>query len=287
MAASATPVPESDSRPTYNSIAGLFGDWIRQGTEGFVAAQKVFLDLAAQQNALALSIVRERMGFTLPPARKLADFTGESVKTLLDVQRQVLDLSLRQNTIIQAGLKARLAKTPFDGLAEVLHKGFENFIVVQKQLLDAVQLQSDGALDDFGDGKPFDNGRFAELARDAVSKFLDGHKQFLAAVQDQFSGRKEVDQEGTGQPVELLDIAKQSVDAMVETQQHLLDMISEQVKANVTFARDIFSFDANPAKFSEVVKKSVESFVAAQKALVDLAAKQPGKPREDGQAAAA
>jgi len=84
-------------------------------------------------------------------------------------------------------------------------------------------------------------------------------------------------------------MAKRSVDALVETQKHLLDLASNQVKANVTFARDVFSFDVQPTTFSDVVKKSVDSFVAAQKALVDLAAKprtaSPGD--EAGHAAAA
>ncbi len=285
MAASEAPAPET-SRKAYDSTIGLFGDWIRQGTEGFVAAQKVFLDLAAQQNALALSMVRDRVGLSAPPAKKVADFAGQSVKTLMDVQQTVLDLALRQNSIIQAGLKPRLDKTPFGGLAELLHKGLENFVVAQKQILEAVQTQADGALDDFGDGQPFDSGKPAELARDAVNKFLEGQRQFLKAVQEQIAGKTEACGEGASETVGLLDAARQSVDAIVETQQRLLDMVSGQVKANVTFAREVFSFDAQPATFSDAVKKSVDSFVAAQKALVELAAR-PAQTQEAKSHAAA
>src|SRR5690242_3330472 len=51
---------------SYSSIPNLIGEWIRQGTEGFIATQKILLDLAAQQNALALTILRERLGMSLP-----------------------------------------------------------------------------------------------------------------------------------------------------------------------------------------------------------------------------
>lgn len=288
MAANAMPAPDAEPKTAYNSIAGLLGDWIRQGTEGFVAAQKVFLDLAAQQNALALSIVRDRVGFTPPSARKLADLGGKTAHTLLDMQRQFLDLVMRENSIFQAGMKTRLAKTPLSGVAHVLHQSLEQCVGAEKQLLDFVQTQSDGAMDDFGEGKPFDTGRLKEVAREAVNRILDSQKQFLSLLQDQIAKTKEAAEEPAAETIDLVDMAKQSVDALVETQQKLLDMVTEQVKTNVSFAREIVAVDAHPATFSEVVKKSVDSFVAAQKALVDLAAKprQPGDG-DQGHAAAA
>ncbi len=286
MTESATPAPEAQSKTAYNSVAGLLGDWIRQGTEGFVAAQKVFLDVAAQQNALALSIVRDRVGFSPPPAKKVADFTGQHVRTMLDMQRQALDLVLKQNSILQAGLVTRLAKTPLGGVTEVLHKSLEHFIATQKQLLDAVQTQTEGALQDFADGRPFNSGRLPELGREAVNRFLEGQKQILSVVQERIAESKDEPTESAVEALAVVEMAKQSVDALVETQQKLLDIISEQVKVTETFAREVFTSDVNRATFSDVVKKSMESFTAAQKALVDLAAK-PREKDDAGKAAAA
>jgi hypothetical protein len=39
-------------------------NWVRQGMETFVASQKILLDLAAQQNSLAIGFVRERLAFS-------------------------------------------------------------------------------------------------------------------------------------------------------------------------------------------------------------------------------
>jgi hypothetical protein len=46
------------------SLASTLANWARQGMESFVATQKILLDLAAQQNSLALGFVRERINFS-------------------------------------------------------------------------------------------------------------------------------------------------------------------------------------------------------------------------------
>jgi hypothetical protein len=290
MAANAKPAAESAPQSAYNSIAGLLGDWIRQGTEGFVATQKILLDLAAQQNALALTILRERIGFSTPASKKLADFAGQGIKTLMEVQRQMLDVAARQNSILSEGLKPGLADTPINCLAEVVHQGLDNFITAQKQLLNIIQTHAEGAVNDFGEGKRFETGRLAELAREGTRNFLESQKKFLDIVEEQLTTKKEPAAEkaenGKGS-VDIFDMAKKSVDSLIEAQQRLLDLASDQVKANAEFARDVFSTEVRPTTISEVMKKSVDSFVAAQKALLDLASKprkaetpgdEPGQP---------
>lgn len=286
MAAKVKHAPEAEPQSAYNSIAGLVGDWIRQGTEGFVATQKILLDLTAQQNALAITIIRERVGFSPPTPKKVADFAGHGVKTLLDVQRRMLDLVVKQNSILHAGLKPLLAKTPINFVAEVAHQGLDNLVSTQKEFLDIVQSQTDGAVDDFGEGKYLETGRLAELAREGMSTFLEGQKKFLDILQEQIATKARTSGKSHIKELGMLEMAKQSVDAIIETQQGLLDLASEQVKANVSFAREMFSLDVRPTAFSDVVKKSVDSFVAAQKALADLAAK-PRTPEDESRHSAA
>jgi len=283
MAPSATDAPGPERHSACSTVTGLLGDWIRQGTEGFVAAQKILLDLTAQQNALALSIIRERVGISPPSAKKLAGFAGDGVKTMLDVQRNVLNLIGRQNSLLQAGLKTRLPNGPLSPAAEVLHQSLDAFIDAQNKLLNMIQSQTEGAVSDFEQDKGFETGRFAEMAREGMRIFLEGQKHFLDIVQEQIATKTAASPENAPEALELLEMAKRSVDAVVETQKNLLDLASNQVKANVTFAREVFSFDAQPTTFSDVVKKSVDSFVAAQKALVDLAAK-PRTSAPDGEA---
>jgi hypothetical protein len=216
------------------------------------------------------------LGFSVPSTRKLADFAGEGIQTLMEAQRQMLDVAARQNAILSEGLQPGLASTPVSGLAEVVHQGLDNFIMAQKEFLNIIQTQADGAVNDFGEGKRFETGRLAELAREGTRNFLESQKKFLDIVEEQLTTKKKpAAGNGKGRRVDLFEMGKKSVDALIEAQQRLLDLASEQVKANVEFARDIFSSDVRPTSISEVVKKSVDSFVAAQKALLELASKPP------------
>lgn len=284
MAAASATVSQS----TYKSIAGMLGDWIRQGTEGFVATEKILLDLAAQQNALALTILRERVSIPMFSTKKLADFAGQGIKNLMEIQRQVLDMVARQNSILAAGLKPVIPGAPMQSLANVIHGGLDNLISAQKRLLDIIQLQAEGAVTDFGEGRSFNAGRLADVAREASLSFLESQKKFLEIVEKQIAKKDPAAEAEPGQQMDVFEMAKQSTDSFIETLQKLLDLASAQVQTNVKLAQEMFADGAPFTSMSEVVKKSADSFVAAQKALLDLASKprKPG-PDETKQAAAA
>jgi hypothetical protein len=280
MATMSNSTPQS----TYNSITGMFGDWIRQGTEGFVATQKILLDLAAQQNALAITLVRERIGLAWPPSKKMADFSAHAIKSLMEAQRQMLELIARQNAIVSDGLKPALAGTPVDGLSKVIHQGFDNFLSAQKQFLNIVQSHTEAALTDLGDGKRLQTARLADAARECTRNFLDSQKKFLEIVEQELATKKETpakEAKPAAREVDLLEMAKKSVDSLVKAQQALLDLASEQVKNNVEFAQDLFRSGTPPTSISDVMKKSVDSFVAAQKALLEVTSK-PSEPAGPG-----
>src|SRR3954464_3666438 len=110
------PVAEKECDSSYSSIPNLVGEWIRQGTEGFIATQKILLDLAAQQNALALTILRERMGMSLPNVTgAIVDLFGKSIHNFMEAQRVLLDIASRENHIIVDGLRPGYAGTAVEG----------------------------------------------------------------------------------------------------------------------------------------------------------------------------
>jgi hypothetical protein len=277
------------SQFNYRSIAGMFGDWIRQGTEGFVATEKILLDLAAQQNALALTILRERVGLPSFSAKKLADFAGQGIRNLMEAQRQVLNMVARQNGILAEGLKPILPGAPVRSLANVIHGGLDDLITAQTRLLDIVQLQAEGATVDFGEGRSFNAGRLADLAREAALNYLESQKRFLDIVEKEIVKKDPAEAEASGESMDFFEMAKKSTDSYIETLQKLLDLASSQVQANVKFAQEIFADGAPMTSMTDVVKKSADSFVAAQKALLELASKprKPQGPDETKQAATA
>jgi hypothetical protein len=288
MGANAKPAPESAPQSTYSSITGLIGEWVRQGTEGFIATQKILLDLAAQQNALALTMLRERLGWSAPNAKSLSDLAAigiKNFKSFMEAEQVILDVVARQNSILAEGLKPHVAGTAVEGLAEVVRQGLDNFINAQKQFLDILEAQADGATADFEEGKRFDTGRLAEAAREGTRNFLHSQKKFLDIVEEELLAGKEPSKasDNGGKSVDVFEMAKKSVNGFIEAQQRLLDLASEQIEMDVKFTREMFNVERGPVTtLSDTVRKSIDSFVAAQKALAELAS----KPRKMAEPAA-
>jgi hypothetical protein len=260
------------------SVTGMIGDWIRQGAEGFIATQKILLDLAAQQNALALTIARERLSLISPtPSKTLIDLSSKTVHNVVEAQQTVLDIVAKENDIIFEGLKPGVENTCITALAEVVHQGLANCIAAQKEFLSLVEEETEGAVRDLGDARKFDTGRLSRVTREGVRTFVKTQKKFLDIVETELVDETvETPDTPAAKPLDFFDIAKDSVDAYVETQKRLLDIASDQINVNVKFVRELFSMDIQrrpPTSLPDVLKKSADSFVAAQKALVDLASK--------------
>jgi hypothetical protein len=261
------------------AFAEMIGDWVRQATEGFIATEKILLDLAAQQNALALTMVRERLGLFSPtPSKAAMDLSGRGIHNFFEAQRLLLEMLARQNMIVADGLKPGLAGTPAEALADIVHRGFDNFVTAEKKFMDIFEAEAEGAVKDFGDKKSFDTARLTNLAREGMHTFIVSQKNFLEIVEKKLANRDEdtLIPADDKKQVDLFDMAKQSVDSFVEAQKHLLDLVSDQIDVNVKIAREVLSpGDERRAATTlpDIVKKSVDSFVAAQKALVELASK--------------
>jgi hypothetical protein len=263
-----------------SSVVDLVGDWIRQGTEGFIATQKILLDLAAQQNALALTIVRERLGLFSPTLSKNAtNLVGKGAHNLFGAQQALLDLLARQNQIVSDGLKPGIAGTPAESIADLIHRGLNNFINTQKEFWKILEEETDGTIKDFGDRKGFKLERIPELARDEMRNLLDSQKKFLTIVEEElFARRKRAaeDYPEKGKGVDVFEMTKESIDAFVHAQQQLLDLAASQVDVNVKLVREVLNPERDKRKTTalpDLMKKSVDSFVAAQKALVEVASK--------------
>ncbi len=261
-----------------SSVVELIGDWIRQGTEGFIATQKILLDLAAQQNALALTIVRERLGLFSPTLSKNAtNLVGKGAHNLFGAQQALLDLLARQNQIVSEGLKPAIAGTPAESIADLIHRGLDNFVTTQKEFWRILEDETDGTIKDFGDRKSFKLERIPELAREEMRNLLESQKKFLTIVEEELFARKK---RAAAQPekggVDLFDMTKESIDSFVHAQQQLLDLAASQVDVNVKLVKEVLSPERDKRKTTalpDLMKKSVDSFVAAQKALVEVASK--------------
>src|ERR1039458_4645129 len=134
----------SKSIPTSNAALSLLAAWARQGAESFAATQKILLDLAAQQNSLALGFVRERVGAL--PVGGLVAFAGLGAANFVATQKILLDLAVQENALAFQGVKDGLGLTgPGAALAGAVQGGVEAFVAMQKKFLDLAAEQGQAA----------------------------------------------------------------------------------------------------------------------------------------------
>src|SRR3974377_1023760 len=90
------PAREKKAQPETSPSSFLPG-WARQGIQSFVAAQKIIMDLAGQENALLIGLVREQVS---KPGGQLgasvATITENGVNNLTTVGKLLLDLAAEE-----------------------------------------------------------------------------------------------------------------------------------------------------------------------------------------------
>src|SRR5579884_560321 len=122
---------EAQARQT--SPAGLFSEWVQQGTEAFFATQRIFLDLVMRQNAMVMNAVRERLAAPRGTiAGTLTEYAADTFENFVLAQKTLLTLAKRENDIVLNGFKERLAPVPAAAaMADLMRRSVDMFIELQ------------------------------------------------------------------------------------------------------------------------------------------------------------
>jgi len=264
----------------------LLADWTRQGTESFVATQKILMDLAAQQNSLALGFIRERTA-DLPfgPVSGLVEFAGQGVANFIAAQKILLELAAQENAIAHQAAKDGLGLTPpISAVADVIHGGVDAFVAMQRKFLDLAAEQTQDVVKSVKDAAPLEAvAGAAARAQEALKTFVETQKRFLDLVAEQVApkngahaenGKNAKNGKKASHPAsqkKLAELAKDGIDAFVEAEKQLVDLAASQLSSTIKAARPK---SAEPStSLAEVARRGVLNFVDAQKALLDVAAK--------------
>src|SRR5215467_1371381 len=114
----------------------LLADMVRQGVDNYVTTQKTLLDIAAQQNAIWIGVVRDSFGQSANPA--MADLAGKGTQAFLQSQKTMLDLALQQNQLALNLMKNAWGATGRPSLgerADMRAQGAQTFVKAKKRLL--------------------------------------------------------------------------------------------------------------------------------------------------------
>lgn len=268
---------------------GRLASWVRQGVESFAAAQRILLDLTAQQNALAIGMLRERVKLPqIRPMASLIDVANRAITGLAGAGDILLDLAAGETTVAVDGVKEALRLGTAGGaVADVVRHRALTLIEMQRRLLDGVAAQMQEVAASYEEGKGLTGGAsLSELARRAMEGFVETEKKFLDLVSEEVNAATAPG--GARKPSRdrskvLTQLAREGVEKYIDAQKELLELAIRQISANGKTSRERAEA-ARAAReelrtsFAELTRKSVKNFVNAEMSLLEMAVKPPKRP---------
>jgi hypothetical protein len=278
--------------PQATSPGGMLTGWARQGVESFVAAQKILLDLAAQENALLIGMVREQFGKTgFRPGVSVVGIAEKGVKNLTSAGKILLDLAASETALAVDGVKEGLRLPVAAGaIAELVRHRVDTFVEMQKNLLDATAEHAHAVAESYREGESvLAAANVADLARRGIEGFVESEKKFLDLASQEVSnatkGLKRPGKPPRARMEVFTEVAREGTEKYIETQKKLLNLAIEQLEATAKAGgghKEEARKDGQPS-WGELTEKSLKNFVTAEKSLLDLAMKPMKKVgREEG-----
>lgn len=265
----------AQAQAAITSSARRLMSWAGQGIESFVAVQKILMDLTAQQNALAIGAIRERI--QIPNVKTAVVKTaGMGVEGLTGAGKILLELAAGQTAILVEGLKEGLRlPAPAGAAAEIVRLRVDTLIGLHIRLLESVAEQARAAVASDEEGKGALAGTdLAGLARQALDDFVSTEKKFLDLVGEEVNKMVEPAKGGhkaRPRAKVLAQAARESVDKYADAQKKLVELAIDQFESNGKAAEP----EEPPTPLAELAQKGVQNFVTAQKSLMDVALKPP------------
>jgi len=267
---------------TAASAGSQLAGWARQGIESFMAAQKILLDLTAQQNALVIGMLRESLSKPLLPGDTIAEMTDQGVQNLSAAGKILLDLAAGGTDLVVDGVKDAVPLPLAAGtLANLLRHRVVTFIDLQKRLLEAAAEQTHEAAESYREGKGLTaaGASMAKLARRGIETIVETEKEFLDMASHEVSAATKAGDESRKAAPERFKVLKQMVkeggEICLDAQKKLLNLAIEQMESVGEVAGKRVEAARKEARTSwgNLTEKSVQNLVTAEKSLMDLVVK--------------
>ncbi len=286
-----------------SSFLTLLSGWVQQGVESFFATQRILVDLAMRQNAVAMKSLRD--GLSDPehsPVAILSELAIEGTSSFIEAQRILLALAQQENEIITTGVRERVAGSiPAVAMTDLMRRTIDTFIGMQQDFLKISSKQTLDWLEATRKGK-VGGTHMVDLVREAMETFVHAQKKFLDVVSQETTRLTSGKPEKIVKKTELSKLARDASNAFIEAQKKLLDVAGQQMNVNLKAATRTMEL-MSPSRLlpmASITGEGVKSFVEAEKALIDSMvkphngakhvmerrAKRPPRPRKMAAAAA-
>jgi len=271
-------VKSEASRTREFSPVSMLSEWVRQGVDGYVATQRILLDLVMRQNSTTLNALRERWAVPrVASTEGLTELAGEGISNFIDAQRILLNLAAEQNEIMMSGLQERIGTARATPIVNILRRSFETLIDMQQHFLTIAQKQARAWSESARSGKADAGASLSEITREGMEQFVRSHKKFLDLIAEETAEVADGDghrESGKEKNADLAELARRSAESLIDMQKKLLDVAGKQIDLNIKAARKAAELAPAPQlDLAGLTREYVDNFVIAQKAWLDAMAK--------------
>lgn len=261
--------------PQPSSFLSLLTGWVQQGVESLFATQRVLVDVAMRQNAIAMKSLRE--GLSDPehsPVALLTELAVEGTSSFAEAQRILLNLAEEENDLLLNGFRERVAgSTPALAMTDLVRRSIDTFLGMQHEFLKLTSKQTVSWLESVKAGKGFDATSLVDLARDGMDHFVHAQQKFLDIVAQETT-RATSGKQATmskAKMTEMSKLAREATNAFIDAQKKMLDVIAQQMTVNLKSATKVIDM-LSPTRLIPMASftgDGVKNFVTAEKALID------------------
>ena len=262
-----------------SSIVSMLSGWVQQGVENFFATQKILVDLAMNQNAAAINMVRERLeNPQFSPVSILTELASEGMTNFIAGQKVLLDLVRQENDIVLHGVKGRFGTSEAaTAMADLMQRSLNTFLELQQDFLKLAGKQAHNWLSAVEKGKPYDGEQLVEMAREGMDHFVQTQQKFLNMIAVEASKATKGEAGKKAKIEELSELARQATECFMEAQKKLMDVAGKQMNANLKASGRALEMmkPLTAIPLPELAREGVKTFVEAEKALMETMTKRP------------
>src|SRR5512141_2660638 len=134
MARNGKPRP-AVKEPPASTFLSLLSGWVQQGIESFFATQRVLVDVAMRQNAIAMKSLRDVLSDPEnSPTAIFTELAVEGTSSFIDAQRILLTLVEQENELIMNGVKERVTGVaPAVAMTDLMRRSIATFVDMQQE----------------------------------------------------------------------------------------------------------------------------------------------------------
>jgi hypothetical protein len=257
----------------------VFAETVRQGVDTFASTQKMFLDVAVQQNAMVMGFVQQSLANGVTP--ETVDLAGKTTRAFLESQTGLLDLAVQQTQLGLGLLKGMLAGNSMSLNTEfwdMLEKVAITFASAQKRLLEYAGKQANAIVQAGRDGTSATSNplsQMAGLAQQAAQALAP--KEFLDLLTQAEQQKQRIFRDAPdGDPAQhFLKVARQSFESYMNLQRKLTEQAASLMD-DWTRAWQSGAAWQPSTTFEDLARQGVDAFVKTQSEIQGFAFRSSG-----------